>query len=231
MLMVDSVLYMWVRNARHAQLAWSTDHGRTWTWSDWKLTSSFGSPTFLNFGKNYAGARDNYVYVYSHDADTAYAVADRMVLARVPKDKITIREAYEFFNQLDVNRQPVWTKDIAARAGVFENRGKCYRSGISFNPGLGRYLWSQIGPGKDSRFAGGFAVYDAPEPWGPWTTVYFTDAWDVGPGETSSFPTKWMSSDGKTLHLVFSGDDSFSVRRATLRLAIRTPKSKNASFK
>lgn len=46
--------------------------------------------------------------------------------------------------------------------------------------------------------------------------VYYTPAWDVGPGETSSFPTKWMSQDGKTIHLLFSGDDHFSVRRATL---------------
>jgi hypothetical protein len=28
-----------------------------------------------------------------------------------------------------------------------------------------------------------------------------------------------MSEDGRTINLVFSGDDSFSVRRATLRLA------------
>jgi hypothetical protein len=40
--------------------------------------------------------------------------------------------------------------------------------------------------------------------------------WDISPGETCSFPTKWMSPDGKTLHLVFSGGDSFAVRRATL---------------
>ena len=43
--------------------------------------------------------------------------------------------------------------------------------------------------------------------------------WDVGPGETCGLPTKWMSGDGKTLHLVFSGDDCFSVRRATLTVA------------
>jgi hypothetical protein len=61
-------------------------------------------------------------------------------------------------------------------------------------------------------------VFDAPEPWGPWTTVYFNNEWDVGPGETSSFPTKWMSDDGLTLHLVFSGDDFFSVRQARLQL-------------
>jgi hypothetical protein len=68
------------------------------------------------------------------------------------------------------------------------------------------------------RFQGGFGIYDAPEPWGPWTTVFFTPDWDVGPGETSSFPTAWMSADGKTLHLMFSGDDSFSVRKAMLAL-------------
>jgi hypothetical protein len=68
------------------------------------------------------------------------------------------------------------------------------------------------------RFRGGFGIYDAPEPWGPWTTVFFTTDWDVGPGETSSFPTKWMSKDGKTVWLLFSGDDSFSVRKATLEV-------------
>ena len=33
--MVDGVLYLWVRNAGNARLAWSADHGRTWTWSGW----------------------------------------------------------------------------------------------------------------------------------------------------------------------------------------------------
>ncbi|MGV3720758.1 MAG: hypothetical protein ACO1SX_07585 [Actinomycetota bacterium] len=90
---------------------------------------------------------------------------------------------------------------------------------------LRRYLWWQHIPQPpghpdrgDTRFEGGFAVYDAPEPWGPWTTAFFTSKWDVGPGEHGDFPSKWMSKDGKTLHLVFSGDDAFSVRRATLRL-------------
>ena len=70
----------------------------------------------------------------------------------------------------------------------------------------------------DTRFEGGFGIYDAPEPWGPWTTAFFTVKWDTGPGETASFPTKWMSQDGKKLWLVFSGDDCFSVREAKVRL-------------
>ncbi len=55
LLMVDGVLYLFARNASNSQLALSRDHGRTWTWSDWKFTDSFGYPTFLNFGRNYAG--------------------------------------------------------------------------------------------------------------------------------------------------------------------------------
>jgi CubicO group peptidase (beta-lactamase class C family) len=221
MLMVDGVLYIWTRNAGNPRLAWSKDHGRTWEWSDWTFTTSFGCPTFLNFGKNYAGARDDYVYVYSHDNGSAYRPADRMVLARVPTGRIKDRDAYEFFTGRDATNSPVWAGDIARRGAVFTHEGKCYRSGISYNAGLKRYLWCQILPGEDPRFRGGFGIYDAPEPWGPWSTAFFTEAWDVGPGETSGFPTKWTSADGKTLHLVFSGDDSFSVRRVVLETSDR----------
>ncbi len=221
LLCVEGVLYLWTRNAGNAQLAWSKDRGKTWQWAGWKFTTSFGCPTFLNFGKNYSGARDEFVYVYSHDADSAYTAADRMVLARVPKRNIRDRQAYEFFQSLDAEGQPLWSKELADRGAVFTDKGRCYRSGITYNAALKRYLWVQILPGTegqkaDTRFEGGLAVYDAPQPWGPWTTVYFTQKWDVGPGETASFPSKWMNADGKTLLLVFSGDDYFSVRKATL---------------
>jgi hypothetical protein len=221
LLMVNGVLYMWARNTGNAQLAWSRDHAQTWTWADWKFTNSFGYPTFLNFGPNYAGARDEYVYVYSHDADSAYQAADHMVLARVPQDHIIVRAAYEFFSHLDDEGHPVWTKDIAQRGPIFTHPGYCRRSGISYNAGLGRYLWWQqyAEEDADTRFEGGFGIYDAPEPWGPWTTAYFTKEWDTGPGETGSLPTKWMldshsdSKNGKICYLVFSGNDYFSVRK------------------
>ena len=216
MLMVDGMLYLLARNVANTQLAWSTDHGGTWTWADWKFTNSFGCPTFLNCGRNYAGARDEFVYIYSNDSDTAYERADRMVLARVSKDRLRDRSAYEFFLKLDERGEPLWAKDITQRGGVFTHPGGCYRSSISYNAALKRYLWCQTGAGADTRFAGGFAIYEAPEPWGPWTTAFFTEHWDVGPGETCHLPTKWISADGKTIHLVFSGDDCFSVRRGTL---------------
>ena len=226
MLMVDEVLYLLVRNVDNSRLAWSVDHGETWTLADWRFTESFGAPSFINFGRNYAAARDEFVCVVSHDSGSAYRVASAFVLARAPHDELRDRDAWQYFTGMSGGK-PQWTADVKRRQPVLRNPGKCYRVSASYNGGIHRYLMVHAIPTSssedragrpDTRFAGGLAVYDAPEPWGPWTVAYKTDAWDVGPGETCSFPTKWMTGDGRTLHLVFSGDDSFSVRQATITL-------------
>src|SRR6185369_2458513 len=107
---------------------------------------------------------------------------------------------------------------------VLSNPGRCYRPGVTYNAGLRRYVMVMTLPGPrsrdaggriDTRFTGGLAVYDAVEPWGPWTIAYFAGQWDIGPGDTASFPSKWISSDGKSAWLVFSGEDSFSVPEPT----------------
>ena len=151
LLMIDGTLYMLVRNAGNSQLAWSTDHAKTWTWSDWKFTESFGCPTFLNFGRDYAGARDNFVYVYSPDTTRLTNVADRLVLARVPKERIRERDAYEFFVRVESNGDVVWSRDIADRGAVFSNPSAVCRSHITYSPALKRYLLAMIGPDIDGQ--------------------------------------------------------------------------------
>jgi hypothetical protein len=144
---------------------------------------------------------------------------------RVPQDQITRRQAWQFFVRRDEQHRPVWSHDIRQRGAVFEHRDACLRSAVTYNAGIKRYLWWQAVPQPpghkdrgDTRFEGGFGVYDARDPWGPWTTAFFTKRWDTGPGEHGDFPSKWMSDDGRTLYLVFSGDDHFCVRQATLKL-------------
>lgn len=88
-------------------------------------------------------------------------------MARVPKRKLREGATYEFFVSINASGQPVWSRNITERGAVFTNPGVCYRSAISYNTALKRYLWCQIGSGNDTRYTGGFAIYDAPEPWGP----------------------------------------------------------------
>jgi CubicO group peptidase (beta-lactamase class C family) len=221
MLSVDGTLYLLARNdnrsGRHSRIGWSTDRARTFEWCKWNF-KELGHPTFINYGKDYAGG-GRFVYVWSNNHPSAYEASDHFVLARVPKDQIRERDAYEFFTRMRGGK-PGWSPDVKKRGPVFKFPGTCIRSSVSYNTGLKRYfLWMNLrqAGGEDTRFQGGFGVYESRNPWGPWKTVYYTNRWDIGPGELGCFPTKWMSKDGKSMQLVCSSDDQFTIRRARLK--------------
>src|SRR5688572_30307994 len=73
-LAIEDVLYLWFghsdKKGGEARLAWSQDSARTWTFADWNF-SEFGLVGFVNFGRGYENARDNFVYAYSHDGPKA----------------------------------------------------------------------------------------------------------------------------------------------------------------
>jgi hypothetical protein len=236
MLCVDGVLYAHViENDRwwRAKIGRSADHGQTWTfregdfradsWDFAEPDGAFSDFTFLNFGANYRGARDGFVYLYSQDGRRDSGgkirdVTDRVALLRAPKHRIMDRAAYEYFAGLDQTGQPRWTNDIRRRSAVFANPGSVGSSvRVDYNPGLRRYLLATF-----TRWDGSWGLYDAPEPWGPWTTVALYDRWiDETPKFGFTFPQKWMSSDGKTMWMIFSGlkaYDSFNAVRGTVRV-------------
>ena len=220
--MVDGVLYLLVRNVENSQLAWSTDRGASWTFADWKFTASFGAPTFVNFGRNYEGARDDFVYIVSHDADSAYEIADGYRARASPQSNgSATKDAWQFFAGM-TRSEPIWTRDIARRKLILRNDGICYRASVSYNAGLDRYLLVHPVPTKSAGTTPTSPTRASPAGWqfttrrnhGAHGRLRFSHQhWDVGPGETCSFPTKWMSADGRTLHLVFSGDDCFRCAR------------------
>jgi hypothetical protein len=91
-----------------------------------------------------------------------------------------------------------------------------------YNSGIGRYLLTVFHGPISEDGDGSWGIFDAPEPWGPWTTVaYYTNWIDAKPKFSFEFPSKWISSDGKTLWMIFSGTgvyDSFNLVKATLTL-------------
>jgi hypothetical protein len=110
--------------------------------------------------------------------------------------------------------RPVWTKQFAERGAVFTYPGHCQRVDAVYNPGLRRYMLA-----LGYNHAGGWGIYDAPEPWGPWTTAFHTENWGLGGTHGYRMPSKWISADGRTMDLVFSGVkpyDAFCVRRMQL---------------
>lgn len=214
MLMVDGMLYMLVRNVANSRIAWSEDYGETWTWG-FVFDSSFGIPTFLNFGPNYSGARDEYVYVYSSDGPSAYEPYDGLVLARAHHDSLRLPSAYEYFVRTDEAGEPLWSRDVSARGLVFEYQNHSHRSEVVYHPGLDRYVLA-----LGYNFYGGWGLFDAPTPWGPWTTMFHTQYWGVGETQSYRLPTKWIDPEDNSMYVVFSGRvfnevkyDAFSSRR------------------
>jgi hypothetical protein len=227
-LSLDGVLYMWVgcqpgKHLRWCQLAWSADHGAHWKLADWRFRfeDHLTIPTLLNFGQDYAGARDEYVYSYyihptwgpdqAPGGNYGFDVhrPGRVYLSRVPKARLLERGSYEFFAGLDQNGEPRWSRNLASKAPVFEDpNGVGWNLSVSYAASLNRYL---LCTEHAATHVGKLGIFDAPAPWGPWSTVAYEDAWGAGSIEVSafywSFPNKWLASDGR-FTMVFTGKNS-----------------------
>jgi len=221
-------------------VATSYDHAATWTRTGIFLswTDGFCSPGFLNFGKDNAGARDNYVYIYGLDCSNGSSGPyTKISLARVPKDKINDRSFYTFYAGQDSAGNPIWAGSPSSRAPVFVNPNSMVTTPFSapsviYNAGINRYLLV-VTHGTAASPAGGLGIYDGPSPWGPWTTAYYADNWN---GSSHMFyaniPTKWISSDGKTFYLIFTGynpdviaQDAYQHIQGTITLAAPPPET------
>ncbi len=218
-----------------AYLLYSDDHGVTWI-GDAKNKDSefflhkFAWPTFINFGKNYEDARDDYVYATSNDG--YWDNGSCCYLARVPKFEILDRDYWEFYMGMNEDT-PIWTKDLNKALAMFSDVSSNFSSSSEFghigsfevvyNKGLDRYLmliWShsdEEGFKKkraDIRWIQSdpyfhiteMQIYESREPWGPWSLVH--DEHKFGPPACYNprLPTKWIGLDGKTCWMLYGGN-------------------------
>jgi Domain of unknown function (DUF4185) len=193
----------------HHVMAWSTNHGATWAKADWmfgKSAGQFQPGRFVNFGPDYSGVPEHlagYVYLYGFKQPAKGDEIDRLYLARVSNSKILERASYEFFSGCDADNRPKWNSDFAAATPVLADAHGITPCSAVYDPAIRRYLAASFhaGPGQ-------LGIFDAPEPWGPWTTVAYYEDWgrmgSDGEGLGCEFPPKWMSKDGLTLWCVFS---------------------------
>ncbi len=226
----------------HGWIITTDDYGQTWnrkaTTTDF-FTGRISSCHFLQFGKNYEGARDEYVYAYfpgADDGNSYWENGDYLLLGRVPKERILDRNAWEFVVEIKDGAEPEWDRDDNAAISIFRYPLMCGEDHVSYNKGIGRYLlgnysfidwyglprpYHQAWP--DSAMRSQLTLFEAPEPWGPWSLFYVDDNWGTYGDYQPCFPTKWMSEDGKTVHMVSSGseeDYNLTVQELTLETTI-----------
>jgi len=239
-LALGDTLYLWRDNDHlpsvreyfgYFELWRSDDLGLTWRATGVRFGRNAGdyaagdaglfAPAFCQFGRAYAGARDAYVYVFAPDiVDPSHwhiRRPGRIHLLRVPKGNLETKSAYEVCSGHDASGAPRWTRDLAARQPVWrDNERGTHRIAVSYNPGLKRYLLTTITQNRD----GWMSIYDAPEPWGPWThvhTEFEPDRWGTYT-ILFSFVNKWLSADGRDFVLVHTKNDAWSTLEGTFHL-------------
>ena len=248
MIFVNGTLYMSVSSMNYGEAAhgyrqrypnsWiitSDDYGQTW---DTHATSydffsgTFCGATFVQFGKNNAGARDEYIYAASacgYNGVSYWENADQIIMGRVRNDLILQRSAWEFYTGGG------WDADQSKAVPIFEYPGMTGQNFIHYNAGIGRYIMGNYGfvseqgeprpyhqgefTKEETRFPTQLTLFEASEPWGSWSVFHTDDKWNKYGGYQPSFPQKWMSADGLEMYMLSSSSDleyRFLVQRAVL---------------
>ena len=188
----------------------------------------FSFVDFIKNGKDNSAAKDNYLYIYSPEG----AHAHKLLLARVPKDKLEIRSDWEYFVRYK-NSQSIWASDIRERGyvHVFPEKSQdskyfgwySWLPSVVWNEGLGLYIMvnggTYAGRGMTSSDkdyydrwmhtrTGSLGFWYSKNPYGPWQQFFYTDYWTVDhPGNLTYQPKlspKWISKDGKEMVLIWS---------------------------
>jgi len=222
----------------------STDYGKTWTPSP--LTAEkplfpepaafmgpvkMGAPHFVDFGKNMKHSPDGKAYLVGMGAEEndpeprfanlSWISADQIYLARVKPgiDALNDITQYEFFAGHAPDSQPRWTSDFSAIRPLLEWNNNMGCVTITYNAPLGKYLMC-VTDGWPTVARMNSYILEADTITGPWRLVTYMKDF----GEQAyflNFPSKFISSDGKTLWLCYSAN--FSNHWNDIELKINPP--------
>ena len=225
------------------KLIYSPDNGRTWrnqdgsspvTWEEWgkrdrgnmlffeEPGDAFSLITVLQMGRGYEHNHDGYVYLYAPNGNLEGGM-NQLVLARVPKDAILDRSAYEFFVSRGSDGEATWSPDIVERgvAHTFPSgwvntkvHPYAWHPSVVYYAPLETYLMANWGMGcaDDGMWFGKpsyLGFWTAPAPWGPWEQVHEETAWlPTGDPEGRAYQPqiapRWIAPDGSSFWLVFT---------------------------
>lgn len=195
-----------------AQIVYTTNGG--WFWVPTLATirepmfpgHKFGGPSFINFGRNNANARDAFVYAVSSDQ---WDNGSNLRLGRVPADSIMRPGAWSWVCAFEPSGQPAWSHDLNESIPVLSLHRWLGLPEMVYIAGIRRYLLLTWRLHKDFSPTDGtdLIVMEAPEPWGPFSLVHFEEYWEGK--EFNPYcprvPLKWMSEDGTNGWMQLSG--------------------------
>ncbi|MDO6518102.1 DUF7402 domain-containing protein [Zobellia uliginosa] len=207
----------------------SKDYGKTWTASPLSMAEplfpepkeifdpvKIGAPHFVDYGQNMEHSPDGKAYLVGMGAEVndpmprfanlSWIAADQVYLTRVIPSVENINDinAYEFFGGHDSNGQPIWTSDFNKIKPLLEWNNHMGCVTVTYNAPLKKYFMC-VTDGWRSRSNMDSYILEADKITGPWKMVTYLKEFGTQ-GYFLNFPSKFISDDGKTMWLSFSGN-------------------------
>jgi len=242
-LSIDGVLYWAVScfnygddqvfNRQRYGPAWiitSTDNGVTFNLSATPtdmFPGRLAAPRFVQYGQDYAGAPSDWVYVYFPSTTSGAAFFennDEILLGRVHKSLILQRDAYQFFNGVELDGTVSWTSDATIATPIWSFPLMTSVQQVNYHPHFKRYVfanWAWISydghprpdhtgderNGRTGHQRTQLTLVEAEQPWGPFSIFYRSDDWQGWDGSsggyTPVFPPAWIASE-EEMWMVFT---------------------------
>ncbi|MCX6345553.1 MAG: hypothetical protein NT018_10865 [Armatimonadetes bacterium] len=221
--------YNWGIMGPFVGFRYSTDFGKTWTQTphtpskplfpepkqqDGKV--KFGSPHFVDFGKNMQYSTDGKAYLVAHGAsdpdpeprpaNLSWISGDQIYLTRITPSIENMNDAskYEFFSGYDGKAKPVWTKDFDKIKPILDWNNHCGCVTITYNAPLKKYLMC-VTDGWPTMKEMSSYIMESDQVTGPWKMVTYLSKF----GEQAYFlniPSKFISKDGRSAWLCYSAN-------------------------
>ena len=227
----DGMRWNWPVLGPTVGFRYSTDFGKTWT--DTPHTPAkplfpepeqymgpvkIGSPKFVDFGKNMEYSPDGKAYLIGYGAvkndpkpryaNLSWISGDQIYMTRVTPsiENINDESKYEYFAGYDESGKAVWSWDYKDIKPMIEWNNNMGCVTMTYNAPLKKYLmcvtdgWPTVG--KMNSY-----ILESSSITGPWKLVTYMKAFGEQ-GYFLNFPSKFISSDGYTLWLCYSGNFS-----------------------
>ena len=209
----------WIQEAWDASIIKSVDHGKSWSPAP-KIGHAmfpgrnFCYPCFVEYGKNGAGHKDEFVYAVSPDG--SWNNASSMTMGRVPRDRIGRLDPgdWEFFHGFAQDMKPIWWPRQDTARTILRSPGRTSMASIYYVAPLDVYIlpqWSrdytrpEVQDPALRKKVTRFEFYQAPAPWGPWTLFHEQTIAPQG-FYCPVIPSKFVSKDGRKLWLFTAGN-------------------------
>jgi hypothetical protein len=221
--------YNWPFLGPFVGFRYSTDYGKTWIETTHTASSPIfgengmgghpvriGSPHFVDFGRNMEYSPDGKAYMVAHGSDqsgcghtiyhNSWITGDQIYLLRVTPgiDKMNDPSRYEFFAGNDNSGNPVWTNDFKKIKPLLEWNENMGCVTVTYNAPLKKYFMCVTDGGNTCARMHTY-ILESDHLTGEWKLVTYMKNFGEQ-GYFVNFPSKFISDDGKTAWLLYSGN-------------------------